>query len=197
MDILELIKNRRTIRKYKNKPIPKKIVDKIIQAGIWGPSLMAPGFQPWKFVFISDQTVINKIGDILFKKSLTRGVGRNAILKMASETINNSPMIVVIYNTLIVSSFAKRINIKYYKFSKIAEISAISAAIQNMILTAEQSGIGSCWLEAPMFCSRELNNLLSIHDELVAVVTMGYPAEEGKRSPRRPLKEVLITLNNL
>lgn len=39
MDILNLIKKCATIRKYQNKPIPKKILDKIIEAGIWGSSI--------------------------------------------------------------------------------------------------------------------------------------------------------------
>jgi len=191
-DLLKLIKNRRTIRKYQNKPIPIKIINKIIEAGRWGPSLMAPGFQPWKFIIINDKDKIKNISDILLVKSYTRGVGRNTILRMAAQTISNAQTVIVVYNTLEVSEFIKRINKSYHKFSQITEVSAIAASIQNMILVAYSLGVETCWLEAPMFCKKEINKLLGIRDEeLVAILTLGYPAEKGKRSKRKPIRETV------
>ena len=55
MEILEIIKKRKTIRKYTDKPIPKEVLDKILEAGIWGPSVH--GLQPWKFVVVTQGQV--------------------------------------------------------------------------------------------------------------------------------------------
>ena len=70
MDILEIIKRRASIRKYQDKPVPKEIIDKILEAGIWGPSV--PSFlriQPWKFVVIKNRSVIGFLSAILADKA--------------------------------------------------------------------------------------------------------------------------------
>ncbi len=63
MDILRLIKERYTVRKYLNKKIPKRKIDKIIEAGIWASSVH--GFQPWRFIVITNDLFIKKISDII------------------------------------------------------------------------------------------------------------------------------------
>ncbi len=53
------ISGRRSIRKYQDKPVPKEVVDKILNAGVWAPSGM--NGQPWRFVVIQDRKTINKL----------------------------------------------------------------------------------------------------------------------------------------
>ncbi len=61
-----------------------------------------------------------------------------------------------------------------------------------MILVAESLGVGSCWLDTPLFCEKEINKLLGIKDEkLIAILTLGYPAEKGRRSKRKSLSETV------
>lgn len=192
MDILKLIKNRTTIRKYQNKPIPKKILHKIIEAGVWGPSLLAVGFQPWKFKIITNKKIIHKIATILLKKSERIGIGGNIILRTGSNTISNANTIIVVYNCAPVTKFVTNFRKIYHRAAKLAELSAISASIQNMILVAHSLGIGSCWLDAPLFCEKEISKLLAeSNDKLVAILTLGYPAQKTKRSVRKPWKEIV------
>jgi len=190
MEILKLIKKRRTIRKYKKKQVPKKILDKIIKAGRWASSIH--GLQPWRFIVMRKKEVIEAISNILLKKSEKIGAGVNIILHFNSDVIRKTPSLIIIYSTC---DFVKKVeNLhKYYASNaRIAEISAISAAIQNMILVAESLGIGSCWLDTPLFCEKEINKLLGVKNEkLVAILTLGYPAEKGKRSKRKPISETV------
>ena len=196
--ILEIIKERKTIRRYKDKPIPEKIIRKIIEAGIWGPSV--PSFisqsQPWKFVVIRNKEFKKEITKIIERKAKSCGAGVNILLSSAKNTIERAPVIILIYNTKRLEYLIKeRFKVIYSHFVhliKKAELSAISAAIQNMILVAESLGIGSCWLDTPLFCEKEINKLLGIKNEkLVAILTLGYPAEKGKRSKRKPLSETV------
>lgn len=182
MDILKLIKERTTIRKYINKPIPKKVIEKIIEAGRWGPSLLAPGFQPWRFAVITNKRIIKTVTELISKKSKESGVGVNVLLSLAARVIDGAAVIVLIYNSEPLKKFINKYKVIYSKFEETipkAELSAVSAAIQNMVLAAESLGIGSCWLDAPLFCEEEINKLFSIRDELVAVLTLGYPGEKG------------------
>jgi nitroreductase len=193
MDILELIKRRATVRKYKRKKIPVKILEKILEAGIWSSSIH--GFQPWKFVVITNKKIIKSIALILLTKSRDVGTGGNIILHSTSNTIAESEVLLMIYNTGEFVKLTNRFRKLYAQFAKIAELSAISAAIQNIILTADNLGISSCWLSAPLFYKKEINERLDIPLELVAVLTLGYPAEKGKRSPRKPLSKTVEYLD--
>ena len=49
--MLEAIKNRRSIRKFKDDEVPRHMIEEIIQSGILAPS--AKNRQPWKFVVVS------------------------------------------------------------------------------------------------------------------------------------------------
>ena len=189
-DLLKLIKNRRTIRKYQNKPIPIKIINKIIEAGRWSSSIH--GYQPWKLLIIKNKTLIENISKVLLNKSKKIGTSIKILFSSSAETIKRGRIIIVVFNTGEFVKQAKRFGKSYRKNAKVAEISAISAAIQNMILVAESLEIGSCWLDMPLFCEKQINKLLGVKDEqLVAILTLGYPAEEGKRSERKPIEETV------
>jgi nitroreductase len=62
MDLLEAIKARRSIREYSDKPIPKNILEKIIDAARSAPT--ARNLQPWEFVVATDKELIKKIAGI-------------------------------------------------------------------------------------------------------------------------------------
>ncbi len=63
MDILELIKTRRSIRKYKLDPIPEKEINKILEAGRWAPS--ASNRQPWSFIVLRSEETKRKLAETL------------------------------------------------------------------------------------------------------------------------------------
>ena len=62
MDIIEIIKTRRSIREYSDKPISKDYLEKIIDAGRFAPT--ARGVQPWEFVVITNADTLKKIGNL-------------------------------------------------------------------------------------------------------------------------------------
>ncbi len=82
MDALELIKQRRSIRKYKKEKIKQEEILKILEAGRWAPS--ASNNQPWRFIVIRDEELIKKIG------------GACKILTINSF-VETSPLIIIIY----------------------------------------------------------------------------------------------------
>jgi nitroreductase len=62
VDVLEAIKTRRSIRKYKSDPVPEEMMEKILEAGRWAPS--ANNSQPWKFIVLKDENVRKKIAEV-------------------------------------------------------------------------------------------------------------------------------------
>lgn len=59
MDMLELIKTRRSIRRYKKEAVPEDLVKKILEAGRWAPS--AGNSQPWEFIILRDEKIREEI----------------------------------------------------------------------------------------------------------------------------------------
>lgn len=197
MDLLETIKHRNTIRKYKDTPIPDQAIQEIVEAGRWASSVH--GFQPWKFVVVTNTPLIKEISNIILRKAEEVGLGINKLLSFTANTITNSALIILVYNEnsfrdtisrfFKVSTLQKRN--EYLRIAEKTEVEAISGAIQNMILTANNLGIGSCWNTIPLFCEQEINNLLDNNSQLVAVLTFGYPDEKGKRSKRKKTDDLV------
>jgi len=63
MEVLEAIKTRRSIRKYKKAPVPEEELEKILDAGRWAPS--ANNSQPWQFIVLSDSEVRERVAKLL------------------------------------------------------------------------------------------------------------------------------------
>ena len=129
-EVLNVIKNRRSIRKYLPAQIKEEDLKLIIESAIYAPS--AHNDQPWHFTVIQNKDLIKKINDK--SKELMVESKVDWMRKMAlNQDINltyNAP-------TLIIVSGNK---------TATAPLVDCSAAIQNMLLSAESIGIGSVWL---------------------------------------------------
>lgn len=147
MDLQYAIKNRRSIRNFTDEPITKEVVNKIIEAAIYAPS--ACNQQGWKFIVIDSDQVKNRI----YEKHYSR------LVKAATVGI------IVLYRNDV--SF----NYLMYK----DHIQSGAAAIQNMLLTAYENGVGACWVcdLPPQRVMRKLLNIPKCYD-IIALVALGY-----------------------
>ena len=189
MNTLTLIKKRRTIRLYKSKKIPNSVVKKIIDAGIWGPSVAI--YQPWHIVVVTNGELRRRINGVISKKVKNKGVVGTVLLSATARAMSKAPMVIFVYATGEFVNFAKRFGKDCEKFARIAEICATSATIQNMLLVAEDLGVGGCWHDTPLFCEKEINKLLQVDHNLIAALTLGYPAERGNRAKRKEMSLIV------
>ena len=60
-----------------------------------------------------------------------------------------------------------------------------------MFLAATSLGIGMCWFNFPLLIKDEIEKFFKTKDELIAILTLGYPQEKGKRSKRKPISETV------
>jgi len=159
MSILEIIKNRRSIRKFQKKEIPEEIIDKLIEALIWAPS--AGNLQSRKFYFVFNQEI---------KEKLAEAAGQDFI----SET----PLVVV-------GCADEKISLRYGERGKsLCSICDVSASIENMMLLAYERGLGSVWVGA--FNGKKVSKILNLPKNLrpIVIVPMGYPTERPSAPPR-------------
>jgi len=190
MDILKIIKEKETSRKYKKKAISKAIVNDIIESAVWGPSVH--GKQPWRFVFVRDNSVLKKIANYLLIESEKKGAGANILLHQCSDVVAQCGLVVLAYTNGDFIKMVKRLTPSYGAIGKVTELSSASAAIQNMVLTAESRGVSSCWFAVPLLCAKGLNEIAGEKDvELMALVAFGYSSERTRRTKRKDYSQII------
>ncbi|MBO3800366.1 MAG: nitroreductase family protein [Candidatus Brockarchaeota archaeon] len=155
MNVYEAATKRRTIRKFLQKPIPMEILMKLLNAARLAPS--AGNLQPCEYVLVTDKALLDSVFSTL---KWARYIAPEGTPKEGERPV---AYVVVLVNTK--------------KASEGGEIDC-AAAVENMILTAWEEGIGSCWIAS---INRDrLREILSIPEycKICFVVALGYRAEE-------------------
>ena len=183
MELKETIKNRRSIRKYKNTEISKEIIEDLIDCARLSPS--AKNRQPWKFVIVTN-TIKNQIVDIMLEKensskvSLERQTYKaNSSVKATAKIIKEAPVLILVLK-------------EYEDNWIIGDSLSIGGAIEHICLRATDLGLGSLWIRDIVYTQKEIAKLVGHEDmELISAISIGYPDENPKQRPRKKLNEVL------
>ncbi|MGA1868881.1 MAG: nitroreductase family protein [bacterium] len=162
MDTITAIKTRRSIRRYVSKKIDEALIKEIVEAGSLAPSGL--NNQPWRFIVVEDKDMIDR-------------VSRNT---KYSHVIKNASVIICVYLD------------KAESYNYIKDVQAIGACIQNMLLFSHAHGLGSCWMGEILNKAEQVNTLMKVPTEfeLMAVITLGYPAESGQ-SERKKIDDLV------
>ncbi|MBS7605585.1 MAG: nitroreductase family protein [Candidatus Bathyarchaeia archaeon] len=173
MDIIEIIKTRRTIRKIKPDPIEKDKLLAVLEAARWAPSWA--NTQCWEFIIVMSAETKEKLAE-----TLTPG-------NPAVEAVKGAPVVIVACAKLGLSGFlrGKQVTDKgdWFMFD-------VALALQNLVLTAWSLGLGTVYVGA--FDAKKAGELLGVPPgvSVVALVPLGYPVEVPREPPRRKeLKE--------
>ena len=133
MDITSLIKSRRSVRQYKPKKVPKRLVRKILDSARWAPSLY--NMQPWKFI-IPEGRMRKKLVEALKKVQDKEALLVRMKLKESTKVIERAPLVILTYNDSALSNKAKkggRLYSNYFGIANMFEIQSVACAIQNML----------------------------------------------------------------
>ena len=168
LEFEEVIKSRRTIRKFKDEDVSEEDVRKIIEAGILAPS--AGNTQPTEYIIIRDMAKKHSISQ--------EALGQVHIME--------APVVIAICANL--SRTEKRYGSRGRDLYCIQDA---AAAIENMLLTAVSLGLGACWVGA--FKELPVKDILKLPDDvrLLAIIPIGHPAEAPDLPKRRSFKEVV------
>jgi nitroreductase len=187
-ELIALIKDSGAVRDYKKTKVSNEIIEKIIEAGKW--SLSVHGMQPWEIIFINKKKIISKISDICLNKSNRLFLGYRQILRSTAETIKKSPSLIIVLNNQCISKRSEKLGNRYYEIAKSAELQSVSAFIQNINLAINSMGLGSVWLESPIFVEKSIQKLLHFDGAIVSILCLGYPLKRNRRSLRKPYKDL-------
>ena len=160
--LLDIIKRRRSVRRFDDATIPKEAMEQILEAARWAPS--GANAQPWRFVVVTKRETLKALAEICYYnvfKSRHVGEAATAVVICADPDAGSRTYV-------------------------------LDAAIAgtNMTLMATSLGIGSCWIGA--FREEKLKELLHIPAELkiIALIALGYEIGKASVTPRLPLSSI-------
>ena len=195
---MKAIRSRRSIRRYQpGRPVPEETVTRLLEAAAWAPS--AHNRQPWRFAVLTSlaakEELARAMGEGLRADRLADGDDPKAVEADASRSyarITGAP--VVVAACLTVEEMDRYPDEKRSRAENLMAVQSVAMAVQTMLLAAHAVGLGACWMCAPLFCGEAVREALHLpaHWEPQALVTLGYPADEGKPGKRRPLNEVVV-----
>lgn len=173
---MDLVKLRRSVRKYQDRPIEREKILKCLEAARLAPS--AENTQPWRFIVLDEPAVRERVGEAAFSGIYfpTRFALKAPVLVVALAKLD-----------LLANRIAAHLQkCQYYLLD-------MGIAVEHMILQAAELGIGTCWIG--WFNGKKVRQELKIPAKyhVVAMVAMGYidKATEGERPrPRKELDEI-------
>ena len=165
LDVFEVIKSRRSIRKYKPKEVEREKLMRILEAGRLAPS--AANRQPWHFIVVTNPEI---------KEKLRESYSKDWFVK--------APVIMV----ACAEPSKAWVRVDGEECWKVD----VAIAMQNMVLCAKEEGWGTCWIAA--FDEQAARNALGIPSDIrvVAMTPLGYPDDvKGEVHDRKPLEKIL------
>lgn len=208
MTNLDLFYRRKSVRDYKEGTIPKEDIMKLLDVATQAPSPKHQ--QNWHFVVVQNKEVINKIVEAVTKShkyiaSLAKNEEQSKkYLSLLPYYVNfrNASCVVLVYAKeyfMIEEKILRANNVSedIIKVIKSPEAGAqgIGAAVENLLLAATEMGYGTCYLTGPSHAKTEIEEIIAFEKAeytLMSLVSLGIPADETPRKPKRiPLEEVV------
>ena len=168
MTVFEAIRQRFSVRAYKDQPVEEEKLQRVLEAARLAPS--AGNRQEWRFVVV-----------------------RDAALRQALVGAANSQAFVGQAPVVIAACAAGDQHVQHVMTcGQHSYPIDVAIAMENMALTAHELGLGTCWLGA--FYEQQVKELLKVPEDDVRVVgllTIGYPAVQATGKRRKPLDEIV------
>jgi nitroreductase len=182
MEVLEAIKTRRSIRKYKATPLDDKAIEIVLEAARWAPSWK--NSQCRRFIVVRDDKIKSQLADTLI------GTTEGAV-NAADNAVRTAPVVVVSCAELGKSGYDNEGQLvtdkgdSWYMFD-------VALAMQNLALAAHSLGLGT--VHVGLFDAKKVGGILGVPPGfcVVSITPLGYPDQEPSPRPRKELSEIVF-----
>lgn len=167
MEFLQVLKDRRSIRQYENRPVSREVILKLLDAAEAAPS--AGNLRARKYIVIT-------------RKEMARAL---AMAAYGQSQVDTAPLLIV------VCADVDRSSSRYGDRGSLYSIQDADAATMCLLLAAKDVGLGACWNGA--FDDQIVREALSLEEHIlpVAIVSLGWPAERPRAPLRRGIGEMV------
>lgn len=181
MELLELMRTRRSIRKYKDTPVDEASVEFVLEAARWAPSWK--NNQCWRFVVVRDNGTKNKLADALI---VDPSLGET---NPADRAVRGAPVVIV--------ACAEVGRSGYMEGEQATEkgdwwiLFDVALAVQNLMLAAHSRGLAT--VPVGLADARKAAGILQVPEgaRVVLMIPLGYPDQEPKVRPRQELADIV------
>jgi len=173
MELLEAIRTRRSIRRYKSTPVDDKTIELVLEAARWAPSWK--NTQCWRFIAVRDNNIKSQLANI------------TTFNNPSTDAIRNAPVVIVACAELGKSGYSdgQQASDKgdWYMFD-------VALAMQNLVLAAHSLGLGTVY--NGLFDAKKAATILNVPAGfcVVSLTPLGYPDQEPAPRPRKELAQI-------
>ena len=196
-DLMSLIRRRRSVRRFKPDPVPRRLVVQLIESAGHAPS--AGNRQDWTFTVVTSESAKGEMAEAVRRRwdqivaanrdsGLTEGVA-----EYCSDfgDFERAPAVIVV-SARRASAFERHMLGEDVEATVGSRASAAMAA-QNLMLAAHALGLGTCCMTGALAARAELGAIMGLDrkHEIVCLIALGLPDEAPGEPPRTPVDEIL------
>ena len=199
LNVLEVIQNRRSIRKFKATPLSEQQIERLIEAGRLAPS--GCNVQPWRFIVVIDKEKKKKLRKASFDQKFVEDAPivivccgdlsswKNTREHVKEITRRGEVQFSVECERALTERSQKAVNAEM-KERIPSTLLNVSIAIEHIVLEAVELGLGSCWVR--LFDEKMVKQILDLpsHIIVVALLPVGVPDEKPLPRPRLPRSSI-------
>ena len=194
MDIIEAVKTRKSIRKFKQEDLDLDQIKKIIEVSINSPS--GGNAQNWFVYIIKNKDILDRMRNEV-ETVYEKITGKSAPGVYAF--FNEAPVVLAVVQKPYIGTLDAVIekadaNRNYdRKFIVNPGLQGVSSFITHILLVVHNEGLGACWMTSPLIAKPEIEKILGVKspDNLVALIPIGKPVERQSKSSRTDVEEVI------
>jgi len=175
LDFETVVENRRSVRSFQERDVSDELLKKLVEHASLAPS---PGnLQPWEFIVVKNRELIEKIVSTTYSG--------NVKTSAPQAWIKSAPAVIV------VCYVSRPVSARYGEEGRVPGLLGVGAAIENLLLSAVNFGLGACWISG--FRSDELSKVLNLPrgSEPISIIAVGYPKEVPDSPPKLPVDEIV------
>jgi len=199
MDVLEAIESRRSVRRYKDKPVGEETLNKVLEAARLAPS--TSNTQSWKFKVVTDLDTRKKLREVAYGQRFIEEAPVVVVCCLDFEAFKERGKQTL---KLVMSGVRPSLEmvLRSVRGGKAKDFDPervvingtmnVTIATEHMILAAQQLGLGTCWVRA--FDAPKVAEILDLPEgvTVLCLLPIGYPAETPKARPRKALEDILL-----
>lgn len=201
--IMELIRSRRSIRRFSDRAVNRDDITRLLEAARWAPS--NHNRQPWQFLIIEDRQRLRQLAEAVRQdlsgrmKSLPEAAGAylNELIHYATFFAEAPALLVALHKRPVSVSAPLLTGLKNPELVS-GEPLSVAMAVQNILLAAHTLGLGACVLTGPLLAPEAAARTLALppgHD-LTCLLAVGYPAESPPPPRRKTIEQIAVFRNN-
>jgi nitroreductase len=197
--IEQLLRERRSVRRFKPDAVPEALVQRLIEGAISAPS--ASNKQPWKFLLVESRALIAELAEVVrVATAMVAGhipeTSQPAFERYGDyfTRFEHAPLVIVpIYKPLTLLSNLTSDDLPAQERATIAQLErdsgliGTSLALGQLLLLAHELGLGASGMTGPLLARPELKRLLEVPPtwDIVALVPVGFPDEVPAPTERK------------